>query len=214
MSQKVRGRQACLLCLVSGIGMVPLVMSPMDAPSQAAQEKPPERATLPIELRAQETEVWCWAATGQMTMEFLGKSVSQSVQANLAFRRSDCGQRPTPRPCIRGGEITIRPFGFSHEVTTRPLTQEGIIRQIHDLRKPIPFAWRWPGGGGHAALVVGYFMQEDGNFLVECIDPYPPPGKDPRSLGGGQRIFMPYQRWVKDYDHNFAFAYFNVARKP
>jgi hypothetical protein len=167
-----------------------------------------------VELRAQETEVWCWAATGQMTMEFLGMNVPQSEQANLAFRRNDCGQRPVPSPCIRGGEIVLKPYGFSYDVSTRPLSEETIVRQIHTLRKPIPFAWRFPGGGGHAALVVGYARQADGGLLVECLDPYPPPGRDPRSWGGGQRIFMPYSRWVGDYDHTFGHAFVNITRKP
>jgi hypothetical protein len=214
MRRIVRGRQVCWLCLVCGIALGALEIGRIDAPSLGAQEKPPARATLAVELRAQETEWWCWAATGQMTMEFFGKEVSQSVQADLAFRRTDCGQKPVPRPCVRGGEITIRPFGFTHEVITRPLTPEGIIRQIHFLHKPIPFAWRFPGGGGHAALAVGYFIEEDGDFFVECLDPYPPPGKNPRFLSGGHRVFVPYPRWCKDYDHNFALAYYNVTRKP
>jgi hypothetical protein len=186
----------------------------MDPTPAAAQEAPPSRWTLPVELRAQETEVWCWAATGQMTMEFLGMNVPQSEQANLAFRRNDCGQRPVPSPCIRGGEIVLKPYGFSYDVSTRPLSEETIVRQIHTLRKPIPFAWRFPGGGGHAALVVGYARQADGGLLVECLDPYPPPGRDPRSWGGGQRIFMPYSRWVGDYDHTFGHAFVNITRKP
>jgi hypothetical protein len=194
--------------------MAALALCPVEAPPLSAQEKPPDHASLPVQMRAQETELWCWAATGQMIMEFFGKEVSQSLQANLQFRRTDCAQRPVPPPCVRGGEITIRPFGFAHGISTRPLTEEGIVRQIHGLRKPVPFAWRWPGGGGHASLLVGYARQEDGTLFVECLDPYPPPGKDARSWGGGQRIFMPYQRWVRDYDHVFAVAYYDVNYKP
>jgi hypothetical protein len=186
----------------------------MDATPAAAQEKPPDRWTLPVQLHAQETEVWCWAATGQMTMEFLGTSVSQSEQANRAFRRDDCGQVPTPRPCIRGGEILLRPYGFSYDLSTTPLNEGAIAYQLYGLRKPIPFAWRFPGGGGHASLVVGYARQADGTFLVECLDPYPPPGKNPGSWGGGHRVFMPYSRWVGDYDHTFGHAFFNVTRNP
>jgi hypothetical protein len=179
-----------------------------------AQEKPPDRFTLPVQLHPQETEVWCWAATGQMTMEFLGLSVSQSEQANRALRRNDCGQIPIPRPCIRGGEILIRPYGFSYDVSTTPLNEGAIAYQLYGLRKPVPFGWRFPGGGGHAALVVGYARQADGTFLVECLDPYPPPAKDPREWAGGHRVFMPYRRWVGDYDHTFSHAFFNVTRNP
>jgi hypothetical protein len=209
----VHESKARWLCLLCAIGFVALQVLPIDAPPVAAQETPPDRSTLPVVLRAQETEVWCWAATGQMVMEFMGKEVTQGAQANLAFRRTDCAQSPTPRACIRGGDILIRPYGFSHDITTKPMSEAAIVYQIHNLRKPIPFAWRWPGGGGHAALVVGYSRQPDAPFLVECLDPYPPPGRDPRAWSGGHRVFIPYSRWVSDYDHSFALAYFNVTRK-
>src|SRR5690242_96351 len=110
-------------CLVCGAAIGALAIGSLDATPVAAQEKPPDRWTLPVQLRAQETEVWCWAATGQMTMEFLGTSVSQSEQANRAFRRDDCGRVPTPRPCIRGGEILLRPYGFSYDLSTTPLNE-------------------------------------------------------------------------------------------
>jgi hypothetical protein len=179
-----------------------------------AEDKPPDRWTLPVVLRPQETELWCWAATGQMTMEFLGVGVSQSEQVNRALRRTDCGTRPTPRACIKGGSILIKPYGFDHDISKTPLTEGGLAYQLYGLRKPVPFAWRFPGGGGHAALAVGYARQADGTFLVECLDPWPPPGRDARSWSGGHRVFMPYSRWVGDYDHTFALDYFNVTRQP
>jgi hypothetical protein len=214
MHRLLRCSQVFCLCLVCAAGIGGLQIGSVDAPPAAAQEQPPDRWTLPVEPHAQETEIWCWAATGQMTMEFLGKSVSQGEQADLLFGRNDCGEHPIPRPCIRGGEILLKPYGFTYDVSTMPLSEETVVRQIHALGKPIPFAWRFPGGGGHAALVVGYARQPEGTLLVECLDPYPPPAKDPRSWGGGHRVFMPYSRWVGDYDHTFGHAYFNVTRIP
>ena len=61
--------------------------------------------------------------------------------------------------------------------------------------------------------MVGYAWQGD-TFLVECLDPYPPPGKDPRDWAGGQRLFIPYQRWIGDFDHTFGHAYLNITRQP
>jgi hypothetical protein len=180
----------------------------------ATPDKSPDRWSLPVTLRAQETEVWCWAATGQMTMEFLGKPVSQGDQANLKFKRNDCAGQPIPRPCAQGGSVTLSPYGFAFDMANQPLSEEEVVRQIYGLRKPIPFAWQFPGGGGHASLVVGYAKSKDGTFLVECLDPWPPPGRDRRDWAGGQRVFMPYARWGTDYDHVFGGAMYNVTRKP
>src|SRR6516165_10551884 len=49
---------------------------------------PPETASLPVLLRAQKTELWCWAASGQMIMEYLGRSVDQCVQVNNRLQRA------------------------------------------------------------------------------------------------------------------------------
>jgi hypothetical protein len=214
VQRKTRGRTVLWLCLAFAVGITASEILVVLVPPVAAQAKAPDTWTLPVELHAQETEVWCWAATGEMVMEYLGKSVPQDEQANLAFRRNDCGQRPIPRPCIRGGEILLKPYGISYEVSTRPLSEETVIQQIYTLRKPIPFAWRFPGGGGHAALLVGYARQPEGTLCVECLDPYPPPGKNIQAWNGGHRVFMPYDRWDGDYDHAFGHALFNVTRNP
>ncbi len=212
MSRILTGMQFCWLGLACALGIGPLGMGSVNAQS-AAQEKPPDRWTLPVEMHPQETQCWCWAATSQMTMAYFGKNVSQSEQANRALRRNDCEQRPTPRPCIKTGEIIIKPFGFIYDVATKPMKESAIMFQIYSLHKPIPFSWQFPGGGGHASILVGYAWQGD-TFLVECLDPYPPPGKDPRSWEGGQRLFIPYQRWIGDFDHTFGYAYLNITRQP
>jgi hypothetical protein len=202
------------LALAYGFGIGVQVPGGAAEPSPPGPEKPPDRWTLPVTLHAQETELWCWAATGQMTMEFLGKPISQAEQVNFVSGRHDCGEEPHPRPCVRGGSVVLSPFGFSFDASSGPLSEAELVRQIYTHRKPIPFAWQFPGGGGHASLVVGYARQKDGTLLVECLDPWPPPGKDRRAWSGGQRVFMPYARWARDYDHVFGGAMYNVTRNP
>src|SRR5437660_1710683 len=92
-------------------------------PASAAPEKPPGRWTLPVTLHAQETQVWCWAATGQMTMEFLGKPISQGEQANHVLGRNDCGRHPCPPECVKGGSVVLSPFGFTFESSSKPLSE-------------------------------------------------------------------------------------------
>jgi hypothetical protein len=203
--------RVALLCAAAAVTWS---LASLDTTPASPPEKSPDRWTLPVSLHAQETELWCWAATGQMTMEFLGKPVSQGEQADLKFKRHDCCDHPIPRPCEQGGSVTLSPFGFTFDMSTPPLSEQEIVRQIHVLRKPIPFAWQFPGGGGHASLVVGYAKAPDGKFLVECLDPWPPPARDRRSWSGGQRVFMPYARWGTDYDHVFGGAMYNVTRNP
>ena len=99
-------------------------------------------------MHPQETNSWCWAATSQMTMAYFGKNVTQGEQANRALHRNDCGHRPTPQPCIKTGEIIIKPYGFIYDVATTPMKEGAMMFQLHNLRKPIPFSWRFPGGGG------------------------------------------------------------------
>jgi hypothetical protein len=200
-----------LVC-AGAIAALPIGMA--GATSPPAADKAPDRFTLPVVLHAQETDLWCWAATGQMTMEFLGKPITQSAQADFVFRRTDCGDKPIPRPCVKGGSVILSPFGFTFDQSNDPLSEEELIRQIYTLRKPIPFCWQFPGGGGHAALVVGYARQPNKTLMVECLDPFPPPAKDARDWSGGQRIFMPYSRWTRDYDHVFGGAMYNVTPKP
>jgi hypothetical protein len=188
------------------------------ATSLLAQEPappPPERDSLPIELRPQETELWCWAATGQMTMEYLGKSVSQSEQANKLLRRTDCEQRPVPKPCIHGGLVLIPEYGFVCDFIKSPPTEREIERQIHTLRKPIPFAWKWKGGGGHIGLVIGYVRgKKEGSSFVEVLDPFPPPGKHPQNSRGGQHLFVPYKKWAGgSAESTFDHALINIVEK-
>jgi hypothetical protein len=177
------------------------------SPGAEKGKGPPSRYTLPVEMRPQETELWCWAATGQMTMEFLGKNVTQSEQANRLFQRSDCDDHPVPKPCVRGGMVVLGPYGFHADVSTKPLSEDEVIRQIATLKKPIPFGYKWPGGGGHIGLLVGYVRTTDGKLLVEILDPFPP--------SKGERSLIPYKRWASGTTE-FAFDHvlFNVSKKP
>src|SRR5665213_927301 len=72
-------------------------------PSIASTCVPAAISSLNVVLRAQKTEQWCWAASAQMLMEYLGKTVEQCDQANVRLGRSDCCKSPTPTACIAGG---------------------------------------------------------------------------------------------------------------
>ena len=61
---------------------------------------PPAAKALPVLLRPQETNMWCWAASGQMVMQFLGKNVDQCDEANKRFGLITCCDAPTAAACV------------------------------------------------------------------------------------------------------------------
>lgn len=118
--------------------------------------------------------MWCWAASGQMAMEFLGHNVSQGVQANNEFGRTDCTNTPVPAACIQGGWPEFSKYSFSSSHTTdAALTWDQVREQIYCKGKPFAFTWHWSGNGGHMMAAIGYNTVSGVNY-VEVNDPWPP----------------------------------------
>jgi hypothetical protein len=146
--------------------------------------KPALTGSLPVSLHPQETGMWCWAASGQMVMDYLGHDVSQCVQANNRFNRTDCcsiALCPSPvtgHLCVRGGWPEFDKYGFSFKTTSNaPLSWRDLKSQISNQpyckAKPFCFTWRWPGGGGHMMVARGYISLMRMNY-VAVLDPWAP----------------------------------------
>lgn len=128
---------------------------------------------LDVDLIAQETNQWCWAASGQMVMRYLGKDISQCEQANYRFDRNDCCITfARPVECIRPGNPNLHHWGFHYEKTKygTALSFEQLQQQINS-EKPILFSWKWTGGGGHLMVSKGYSKLSQ---MVLVNDPWPP----------------------------------------
>src|SRR5262245_62037888 len=75
-------------------------------------------SSLDVPLTAQETSMWCWAASGKMAMDYLGASTTQCDQANQWLGRSDCCDTvPPPTECVRGGWPAYERYGFVADTT-------------------------------------------------------------------------------------------------
>src|SRR5262245_63743906 len=84
---------------------------------------PPAGASQSVTLRPQETDMWCWAASGKMVMEFLGVPVEQCRQANDRFVLTGCCNNPVPGACVQGGWPEFGRYGFTFQKTSsEPLT--------------------------------------------------------------------------------------------
>src|SRR4051812_3146378 len=85
-----------------------------------------------VNFHAQETSMWCWAASGQMVMEFLGTNVTQCDEANKRFGKSNCCNKPTPNECVKGGWPEFDKYGFNFNKTSdAPLSWDSLKSQIY-----------------------------------------------------------------------------------
>lgn len=145
---------------------------------------PGSSESLPVTLHPQETRMWCWAASGQMVMDYLGHDVAQCVQANNRFGLGSCCNItlcPTPvssHACVSGGWPEFDKYGFSfNKTSSAPLSWDDLRAQISTEanceKKPFCFSWRWNGGGGHMMVVIGYSTAGGVNY-VEYLDPWSP----------------------------------------
>jgi hypothetical protein len=148
--------------------------------------------SLPVTLHPQETSMWCWAASGQMIMHYLGNNVAQCTQANNRFGRSDCpcsqcGSNPqTNPPCVTGGWPEFDKYGFTFQRTSdTALTFEQLRKELSPKsscgKRPVAFSWHWSGGGGHMMVADGYVTVE-GTQWVSILDPWAPCAGDARLI--------------------------------
>ena len=153
---------------------------------------PGPSSNLPVTLYPQETSMWCWAASGQMVMDYLGNNVAQCTQANDRFGRTDCpcnqcGTNPVANPpCVNGGWPDFAAYGFSFQRTHDTALSWGELRQELSSnnscgRTPVAFSWHWDGGGGHMMVAYGYISLMTGRY-VAIMDPWAPCNGDVRII--------------------------------
>jgi len=160
-----------------------------------------EKVSLTVTLHPQETEYWCWAASGQMVMDYLGHNVSQCVQANERFNKTNCCSidlcpEPTEPPgicqngqcsnCVCGGWPDFTAYNFDFKRTSgSPLSWDQIKKQIRSspdgIGTPFTFSWGWEGGGGHMMVAKGYSVT-GGSKYVDILDPWSPCAGDERII--------------------------------
>ncbi len=159
--------------------------------------RPAVTSLLNVKLRAQKANFWCWAASGQMIMEYLGQSVDQCVQANNRLHRGDCCNDPAPKQCDIGGWPEFDKYGYSAKRTDNaPLPWVEVQAQLAPKDPnnpcsftPFAFSWQWENepGYGHMMVAVGY-NTANGTHWITINDPSP--------VNIGQQKVIPYE----DYD--------------
>ncbi|HWB85421.1 MAG TPA: papain-like cysteine protease family protein [Bryobacteraceae bacterium] len=165
-----------------------------------------------VTLNGQQTSMWCWAASGQMTMNFIhsGANVQQCDEANKRFGRSDCCNSPTPTECVNGGWPEYNKYSFTADTTSdAPLSWAQLTSQIYCSKKPFAFSWHWNGGGGHMMVATGY-VTIDGVNYVSVNNPWPPSSAS--GSGGVQEVYT-YDKYNggSGQDHTHWNDYYNIT---
>jgi hypothetical protein len=163
--------------------------------------------SVPVPLSGQQTGMWCWAASGQMTMNFVhpASNVQQCDEANKEFGRTDCCNSPVPNACVNGGWPQYPAYNFSAATTSNaPLTWAQIQSQIYCAQKPFAFSWHWNSGGGHMMVATGY-VTIDGTNYVSVNNPWPP-------TSGVQEVDT-YDEYVggPSYDHTHWNDFYDIT---
>ncbi|REG48611.1 papain like cysteine protease AvrRpt2 [Paraburkholderia sp. BL6669N2] len=166
---------------------------------------PPVSSSLTVALNPQQTSMWCWAASGQMTMGYLGTVVSQCDEANKEFGSTDCCNNPKPGACVQGGWPEYGKYGFNAATTSdAALSWDDVKRQIYCRRTPFAFTWHWTGGGGHMMVATGYTTVRGTNY-VAINNPWPP--------NVGDASIITYDVYVSGADHTHWNDYYNIQKQ-
>ena len=137
----------------------------------------PQSELLNMPLLARQMNHWCWAASAEMIMQFLGgQTPRQCDMATIETNQPDCCVQDDfdlfPDPCNNGGWPPFQYYGYTSARThDTALTFAEIREQIYCKRKPVAFSWRYldeqgkPTDTGHMCVAVGYSVDPAGDHV-------------------------------------------------
>jgi hypothetical protein len=131
-----------------------------------------------VPLFAQETDQWCWAATGQMIMDYhfgyYHDSVTQCIQASNAFYPGyswnvccDSTYKNNTSYCRKPYYPEFSKYGFTSSWVDSALSWNDLVDQIN-RNYPFTMWWSWNSGGAHYLVGKGY----DSSGNVYYHDPW------------------------------------------
>ncbi len=162
---------------------------------------------LGVATMKQEQGNWCWIATSQGILDYLGTEVSQCEIANYALESIVCcipglvdlycdqlGSMYGKRKSVGG---ILEHWGVAGQGQEPPLSFAALSAQI-DLGRPMAIGWLWKPGldSGHALTIYGY---NSAITNVYYIDP-----------GYGDARTSAYDAFVEDNAHIWKYTYFNI----
>lgn len=162
--------------------------------------------TLDVPLYAQQTDMWCWAASGEMIMGHLGVNVSQCTQANAQFGRADCCTNF--ENCDDGGWPEFDKYDFFFRGKADPLTFVHLTAQMTN-NKPVGFVWEWTAGGAHYMVIRGVFQNAAGSQFLHVNDPAP---WNANKNNGGTAKLITYAEYIVAPDHSLYWNDYGIVK--
>jgi hypothetical protein len=161
-----------------------------DGTCELTADVPPPPLAVPLDPQI-ESE-WCWAASAQMIITYLGGSVQQCQEANYRFGLTDCctnaADESSLTECNQPGWPNWNYWGYNFSETAIGSSLSFAQLQTEfAANRPVGFAWAWSTGGGHYMVATGTQV-EDGTEYVTINDPWAP--------NVGEQVTLTYEDWV------------------
>lgn len=147
-----------------------------------------------VELFAQQTPKWCWAAVAEMIMHSHSVNVEQCRMAKIAKPGKKCCENFNL--CVRGWDPPYQHYGFNIVPYYEPLPWPDILHQLKKIGA-FDVHWRINNSQTHYMVVRGYLEANRFKLLV-INDPWP--WNSLKSVGGSYRL-IPYDRYLRFSDY-------------
>jgi len=159
---------------------------------------------LDVKLHPQDADNWCWAASGQMIMEYFGTNVLQCDQATNVFKPHVCCNRPVPADCDKPERPQFAGnYGFACQPVNGALKWKVLSREILQNRRPVAFSWLWHKGGGHIMVAYGCLTEEKIDYVFV---------RDPGPTRKGRSRYFPYPTYVRGVNYSHGEDFYLVKR--
>jgi hypothetical protein len=163
----------------------------------------PLNLLLPIRLRPQETEGWCWAASMEMILDYLGAGSSQRELATKQFSSNNCVPDPGS-PCRGGAWPEFERLGFTCKTTPVALSWEAVIHEI-SAGRPFAFCRKWDDGHYHIMVVSGCYLTPTGRRYLQIHNP------SPQSVGSINKV--PYCQYLRGKGFAHERTYYEIKKR-
>ena len=169
----------------------------------AMPNNPGSKNWVDVIVRPQEQSLWCGAATTEMVAEYSHVLIDQCVEAIAYTGNPNCCANPSA--CNTSEWWRLTSHGFTEDdLWNAALTFDQLQAQVNGNR-PVPFAWAWNGGSGHAMVLTKTWVTSSGTQWVSVNDPGP--------VNVGTQTDMLYTTWVSGSGYSHWRDSYNVTRQ-